>query len=276
MAISANPIDSVGGREVVYLRNESNSSGVAWGAVIGGAFVAAGLYLALLALGAGFGLSVISPWSTGSHIPGGVAAIIWLLIMEVVSSGFGGYLTGRLRTKWAQIHTDEVYFRDTANGFLSWAVAFVVSAGLLASATAFMAGGSLDSPVAIQAASTAPNAYYVDELMRDDPAPADPASLAVRGVAERIFDNDLHNGLLLTADQDYLAQVVAQRTRISPADASKRVTDVFTQAQLNESAARKTTAHILLWLFVSCILGAFSASFAATIGGRQRDHVPAV
>ena len=40
--------------------------------------------------------------------------------------------TGRLRTKWALIHTDEVYFRDTANGFLAWAVALVISVTFLA------------------------------------------------------------------------------------------------------------------------------------------------
>src|SRR5438128_1913183 len=123
---------------------EAHSSGVSWGAVIGGAFVAAALYLILLALGAGFGLSAVSPWSniglTASTAS--ALAIAWLVIIEIIASAFGGYLTGRLRTKWTLIHGDEVYFRDTANGFLAWAVALVVSVAFLASAAASMAGSA--------------------------------------------------------------------------------------------------------------------------------------
>ncbi|MEO8028503.1 MAG: hypothetical protein ABI823_18625, partial [Bryobacteraceae bacterium] len=123
---------------------DSKSSGVSWGAVMGGAFVAAAFCFILLALGAGFGLSVVSPWSgaRASAAAVGTAAIVWLILSEVIASGLGGYLTGRLRTKWAQVHTHEVYFRDTANGFLSWAVALVVSVTLLGSAAAFMMGGA--------------------------------------------------------------------------------------------------------------------------------------
>src|SRR5579859_6086310 len=130
--------------EAVSPNREAHSSGVSWGAVIGGAFDASALYLILLALGAGFGLSMVSPWPsvgvTASTV--GTIALIYLVFIEIVASAFGGYLTGRLRTKWTLIHTDEVFFRDTANGFLSWAVALVVSAALLASAAASMAGSA--------------------------------------------------------------------------------------------------------------------------------------
>ena len=117
---------STEGRPMIAL---SDSSGVSWGAVIGGAFVGAAFSLILLALGAGLGLSAVSPWSNVgvSASTVGIAAIVWLMVIEIIASGLGGYLTGRLRTKWTQIHTDEVYFRDTANGFLAWAVALVIS-----------------------------------------------------------------------------------------------------------------------------------------------------
>src|ERR1035437_545242 len=103
------------------VRNEAHSSGVSWAAVIGGAFVAAALSLILLALGAGLGLSSVSPWSNvgASASTISTAAIAWLILMQVISSSMGGYLAGRLRTKWANIHTNEVYFRDTAHGFLA-------------------------------------------------------------------------------------------------------------------------------------------------------------
>jgi hypothetical protein len=89
------------GREGTVNR-ESHSTGVSWEAVIGGVFVISALYLILLALGAGFGLSAVSPWSNvgASASAAGAVAIAWLIIIEIIASAFGGYLTGRLRTKW--------------------------------------------------------------------------------------------------------------------------------------------------------------------------------
>src|SRR5579862_7355980 len=149
---------------------EANSSGVSWGAVIGGAFVAAALYLILLALGAGFGLSAVSPWTNAgiSAETAGAAAIVWLILTEVIASAMGGYLTGRLRTKWALIHTDEVFFRDTANGFLSWALALVLSVGFLASAAASMSGVAMQGAAGGEgiASSASVAAYFTDSMFR--------------------------------------------------------------------------------------------------------------
>ena len=125
-------------------KSETYSSGVSWAAVIGGAFTGAALSLILLALGTGLGLSSVSPWSnTGASASTiGKAAIAWLIFTQVAASALAGYLAGRLRTKWATIHTDEVYFRDTANGFLAWAVGIVITAAFLASAATSMIGGA--------------------------------------------------------------------------------------------------------------------------------------
>src|ERR1700730_10645169 len=119
-------------------RDEANSAGVSWPAVIGGAAVSASLALILLSLGTGLGFGSISPWShAGANASAaGKAAIAWLIVTQILASAMGPYLAGRLRTKWVNVHTDEVYFRDTANGFLVWAVSLVITAGLLASATA--------------------------------------------------------------------------------------------------------------------------------------------
>src|SRR5664279_88712 len=123
--------------------DDSNSSGVSWGAVVAGAFVAAALSLALLALGTGIGLSAVSPWTNAGASAAriGRTAIVWLVLMQLIASSVGGYLAGRLRTKWVNIHTHEVYFRDTAHGFLAWAVALVMTAAFLTSAAAAMVGG---------------------------------------------------------------------------------------------------------------------------------------
>lgn len=259
---------------------ESPTSGVSWGAVIGGAFAAAALYLILLALGAGLGLSALSPWSNvgASASTVGGAAIVWMILIEFIASALGGYLTGRLRTKWAAIHTDEVYFRDTANGFLAWAVALVISVTFLASAATFMVGGITQVGAAEEAAGPAvdPNAYYVDTLFRSDRLDSANGDVSAQVQAEHILANALRQNQLPPSDQLYLAQLTAAKTGIGLPEAQQRVTDVFAQARQAEDIARKFTAHLLLWFFLALLIGAFGASYAATIGGRQRDHVKAV
>src|ERR1700694_5944333 len=145
------------------VRNEASSSGVSWAAVIGGAAVAAATSLILLALGTGVGLSSVSPWSNAgaSASAVGKTAIVWLIFSQIIASAMGGYLAGRLRTKWVSIHTDEVYFRDTAHGFLVWAVGLVITAAFLASAGTSLVGRAAQvGATALSAAD--PNAYFVD------------------------------------------------------------------------------------------------------------------
>jgi hypothetical protein len=254
---------------------------VSWAAVLAGAFVAAALSLILLALGAGLGLSSVSPWSNIGASASTVhrTAIIWLAVMEVISSAMGGYIAGRLRTKWASIHTDEVYFRDTAHGFLSWCVALVVTAGLLTSAATYMVGGAASAAGGAGMAASGnaqginPDEYFVDTLFRSESVPPDANAGAVRGEAAIIFARALADGQLEGDDKTYLDHLVAARTGLSEPDADKRVSAVFADAQETADGARKTVAHALLWIFVCLLIGAFCASFAATIGGRQRDHV---
>src|ERR1700677_2773597 len=128
------------------IKNEAYSSGVSWPAVFAGAFAAAALSLILLALGTGLGFSAVSPWAnSGASAPAmGGAAIVWLILMQIIAWGMGGYLAGRLRTKWTAIHTDEVYFRDTAHGFLVWGVGTVLTAAFLASAAAAVDDGGAE------------------------------------------------------------------------------------------------------------------------------------
>ncbi|SDE98227.1 hypothetical protein [Terriglobus roseus] len=257
---------------------EANASGVSWSAVFAGAFVTAALVLILLALGAGLGLSSVSPWSnTGVSASGiGHSAIMWLIVMEILSSAMGGYLAGRLRTKWTSVHTDEVYFRDTAHGFLAWSTALVVTAAFLATAATTMVGASVSSKgdaEKVSGSAYSSFAYFVDSLFRNSGAKTDPVGNAIRSEVALIFANGLQKGSLPTEDQAYLEQVVSTQTGISPQDAKQRVSNAFTNAQQSADELRKATAHSLLWTFLALLIGAFSASFAATVGGRQRDRV---
>ena len=260
-----------------------HSAGVSWPAVMGGAFVTAAISLILLSLGTGLGLSSISPWTnTGASASTiGAAAIVWVIMMQLIASAMGGYLAGRLRTKWVSIHSDEVYFRDTAHGFLAWAVAVVITAAFLASAAASMAGGAMQAgaPATATGAAAMANdadAYFVDMLLRSDhPSTAGNDSL-VRAEFGHIFAHALLHNDLPAADQAYLAQLVSARTGLNPADADKRVSDVVAQARQAADTARKAAAHLSLWIFVALLVGAFSASLSATFGGSQRDHVVVV
>jgi hypothetical protein len=252
-----------------------NASTVSWAAIAAGAFVAAALSLVLLSLGAGLGLSSVSPWnragspSTGAH----AAAIVWLIVNEIVSSAMGGYLAGRLRTKWVGVHTDEVYFRDTAHGFLAWSVAVVMTVSFMASASVAMVG---DSPISTRPAGDA-NQYFVDSLFRSGSVSKSGDDAAIRAEAGRVLVHPLSSKeQMSTADRNYLAQLVATQTGLSEPAAQNRVANVLTDATQALENDRKAAAHLLLWIFIALLIGAFSASFAATIGGRQRDHVKTI
>ncbi|HDZ16285.1 MAG TPA: hypothetical protein ENH61_02785, partial [Methylophaga aminisulfidivorans] len=113
----------------------NNDSSVSWAAIFSGAITAAAMTLLLLILGFGLGFSVISPWQDEglSMEVIGISTIVWLTITQILASGLGGYIAGRLRTRWVGIHLDESYFRDTAHGLISWAVATLIVATLVVS-----------------------------------------------------------------------------------------------------------------------------------------------
>jgi len=282
---------------------ETKRSGVSWGAIFAGAVAAAALSLILALLGTGLGFSTLSPYEDHSAVVMGVTTILWISLTSIVASGIGGYMAGRLRVKWSTVHTDEVYFRDTAHGLLAWAVATLLTAALFGSAVtsaisgAASAGGGIakTAVTAGAAAGTAatkdsnaganldPGAYFTDMLMRTD-KPVTDANADPRAEVGRIFATSIRNGSLAADDRTYLAQTVAARTGMAPADAEKRVDDVY--ARMNAAAkkakavakdaadkARKAAATAALWLTVSLLLGAFVASLAATFGGRLRDNV---
>ncbi|MFC5757453.1 hypothetical protein [Rhizobium sp. GCM10022189] len=276
---------------------ESSKPAIAWGPIFGGGLAATGMTLILLLLGSGVGLTMVSPWSgeSSSAATVGVTAAIWLVVVQWLSSALGGYLTGRLRTKWAAIHTDEVFFRDTAHGFLSWALATVFVAGFLASSLTSLAGAGASAAgqaaMAAGAAGTAaaassdapdgPTAYFTDALLRprnvagragenDGAAAAEISRILLQGAAS----DGVPDG-----DRTYIAGIVAARTGLSEADARARVDTVLKQiddakaaARAAADEARKAAATSALIGSLSLLVGAFIAAAAAAFGGRQRDE----
>jgi hypothetical protein len=278
-------------------------SAASWPAIFAGAFVAASVSLVLLALGSGLGFASISPWP--SHGVSGttfaVTAAIWLIVMQWVSSAFGGYITGRLRRRWVGTHSHEVFFRDTAHGLVTWAVATVaVAATLATSAFSVFEGGvrgaSSGATAAVQGvaqsagmgagAGMSPShmgegpGYSVDKLFRSTGSGAGGASTSdPRVEAGHIVANAWSSGAVSDADRSYLAQLVVARTGLSPADAEKRVDEFVndaleTQAKAKAAAdtARKAAAQTAIYTALAMLVGAFIASVSAALGGRLRDE----
>jgi hypothetical protein len=274
---------------------ESSKTAISWGPIIAGAVAATGVTLILLLLGSGVGLTMVSPWSgeSSSAATVGVSAAIWLVLVQWLSSALGGYLTGRLRTKWAAVHTNEVFFRDTAHGFISWALATVFVAGFLASSLASLAGaGASAAATSAGAAGTAAAAsaadgsnlstsYFTDALLRPNQVSARAGNDDGAATAEisRILLQGAVNGQVPDGDKTYVASIVAARTGLSEADARarvdavlKQIDDAKTAAKQAADKARKAAATTALIGAVSLLVGAFIASAAAALGGRQRDE----
>lgn len=293
---------SSSGNYSTAVQESASASGVSWGAIFAGAAGAAALSLILVLLGFGLGFSAVSPWSdSGISAKGlGISTIVWLAVTQIIASGLGGYIAGRLRVKWSNMHGDEVYFRDTAHGFLAWAVATLVTATLVVSSVSSVVSGGVQAGASVasgaagamtQATGSAASntnsqevGYFVDSLFRGD-SPAAVSDDAAQGVVFRIFARSLNNdGQLSAEDRTYLAQMIAQRTNLSQADAERRVDQVYGQAhQALDNAkiaaknaadtASKVAAWTSLWMFIALLCGAFFASLAATFGGRRRDAV---
>jgi hypothetical protein len=255
-------------------------AGVSWPAIVAGAVVSCALTLVVLAFGLGLGLSVVSPWS-GAGVSASTFKIgtgLYMIVVAMLSSSIGGYLAGRLRSGWAGVHTDEVYFRDTAHGFIAWALATVLGAILLASPASSLisgtAGGLAQSASTTSARQSGPMDSYTDALLRsDNPGTANNANVQEsRGEVTRLLVSDFRAGRdLKPADREYVSKLVAARTGLSQADADKRVNEVVTQAKADLDATRKATAQLAFWLTASLLVGAFCASLAATEGGGLRD-----
>jgi hypothetical protein len=288
------PSDLAHGVRPEGANRESSMPAVSWAAIFAGAFASAAISLLLLILGSGLGLSSVSPWpgSGASVTTFTVVAAIWLIIVQWLSSGLGGYLSGRMRTKWADLHSDEVLFRDTVHGFMAWAVAAVLSAILIASAASsvasggtHMAGSALSgaASTATQAASQsgsggAAQDYAIDTLFRSDHPSANTSDQDAKAEAGRIVARDVANGSMPDGDKMYLAQLVSAKTGASQDDARKRVDDMVAQAQDAAQKAkqaadqtRKATATASYYTFFSMLVGAFIASVAGGLGGRHRD-----
>jgi hypothetical protein len=280
---------------------QSTASAVSWGAIIAGAVVAVATTVLLSMLAAGLDLASVSPWADQgvSTQSAAVMTAIGLIVIQWVAALSGGYITGRLRTRWVGTHTHEVFFRDTAHGFTTWALATVLVFSVVGSAGASLLGaiGHGATTVTASSASAASSAavsaagahtgslepYDLDTLFRSTSTTgaAPGAGNDSRAQAGRILEKALVTGDLPATDRAYLAQVIAAQTGISNDDAQHRVDDAFAQAKVAQTkareaadTARKAAALAATLTALSLLVGAFIASVSAALGGRLRDLHP--
>jgi hypothetical protein len=248
-----------------------------------GAVVALALTIVLIWFGAALGLSTVSPWSQNpSPTTFKIATGLYLVVTAMISSAIGGHIAGRLRSSWdTGVHAHEIYFRDTANGFVSWALATVVAAVLLASAATTVAGtaaGGLaqGTASAVTSQASGPAAIYVDQLLRPGAGSTPAASQSAdgnRAELSRLLIASLRSGKDMSQDdRAYVAQIVSQQTGLPQADAQKRVDDTINGAKQTLESTRKATMQLAYWIVASLLIGAFSASIAAGEAGGFRDR----
>ncbi len=257
-----------------------NTSAVSWGAIAAGATANAVLTLLLLSFGVGVGLTVISPWGGGpSPTTFKIGIGIYLIVVAMIASAVGGHIAGRLRTRWMGLHTDEIFFRDTAHGFLAWAFAAIVGFAILsAPATLITGGGASGAAQPAQRSAmtaTSPGDRYVDHLVRRDTAAPQPASAddATRGELSRYLTGATVPGVVSAQeDRADAVRLIAARSGVSETDADARLDATLMRMKSDLDAARKATSSMALWLTGSLLLGAFASSLAATEGGRVRDR----
>ena len=278
-------------------------SAASWPSIVAGAFVAAASTVVLVALGSGIGFASVSPWpDRGASLTSfAVTTAIWLIVTQWLSAALGGYLAGRLRTRWIGTHPHEVFFRDTAHGLITWAVATILVVAVGAStfrsaagaagraanagATAAMMAGPGSAGGTMSANPAAPNAnspvspYEIDKLYRTSNFGGIALLADARVETAHIAANVFATGSISSADRAYLVEQVAARTGASQADAQARVDSfvaALTQAQeklkAEADAARKAAAEASIYLALSMLIGAFIASVAAALGGRIRDE----
>ena len=284
-----------------------------WGAIFAGAVVAVSLSLILLTLGAGLGFASVSPWSDQGLSASAftVASTIWLIVTQWLSAAAGGYIAGRLRHRWLATHTHEVFFRDTAHGLVTWAVATLFATAVVAGSATSVLGGAVHAVGRTAAAggetaatmgrselrgernSIGPDSigapsfvYDLDKLFRGNASSNSTGNGQDHAAADDAREQVMHigttiamSGAVSDEDRQYIAYLVATKAGISTDEAKQRVNtfiqsvkDASEQAKAVVDEARKSAATAALYTALALLIGAFIASVSAAIGGRLRDE----
>lgn len=238
----------------------ADASAVSWAAIFAGAAAAVAASLTLFALAAGLDLVPPRPFSGTVAASSAMLAALALVGSQWIAAALGGYLTGRLRTRWAATPTREVLFRDSAHGFITWCVATVfMASGLVAAASAVVGTRSHAGIVVYGQPAIRVGLGESPALSTLMTAPAVPRAY----------------GELVLPDGPGSAAAVQARPGAARAGQSPRwqLRELRVAAAAPRAAQESAAAGSMLTA-LSMVIGAIIASVSAVLGGRQRDLHP--
>jgi hypothetical protein len=273
---------------------------VEWSPVIAGAVLASAISFVLLTFGAAIGLSATSPWPHAAVSPQVVAtlAVLWALVQQIGAFMVGGYIAGRMRTRWSEAAQHEVEFRDGLHGGLVWALGVVIGAALLLAGAGAAARTGIDLAKTAAATSTSnPFETVIDAMMRptsvaqaapaasSPPAATAPATGArpqaqaaqpvgeeTRAEIARVLAGAVASGSLSEQNRTYLVQLVSQRSGVPQQEAEKRVNEAINAAREAVDKARRAAILTGLITAVGLVVSFAAAWWAAQKGGQHRDN----
>lgn len=252
---------------------------IQWSSVIAGALAAGAMSFILVSFGVAIGLGVSSASPSWRDASAALALLsgLYLIIQAIISFGFGGYIAGRTARPapaLAKIE-DEAERRDGVHGLMSWALAVLIGAMLLA----ILGAAALDRSPMRSGAGTATSAepllsYELDKLFRAPRRPPNTDLREARAEAGRILMTSSSHSGVSTDDRTYLVQQVAAVTGLAAPDAERRVDAAIVQSQAAINRARRSSVIVAFSVAAAALIGAAVAWAAAVAGGRHRDGEP--
>jgi hypothetical protein len=246
-----------------------------WGPAFCGAVVAAAAFFVLMTFASAIGLAVTSVSPTWRDTSVGLTVLsgAWVLFSAIGSFALGGYIAGRIRTRW-EAPVDEIHFRDGLHGLLTWGLGVIIGVALTWSAAATLSLATKPNTTAAPSSARTGEpgflAFELDRLFRSDRLTA--ASEADRAEAGRIIETTLGHQSVAPDDYNYLVRLVSARTGLAQADAEKRTLNTFAEAHTAATRARRSAVILAFTLAAALVAAAGAAWAAAREGGRHRDE----
>ena len=252
---------------------------IQWSSVLAGAFAAGAMSFILVSFGVAIGLGVSSASPTWRDASVALALLsgLYLIIQAIISFGFGGYIAGRTARPAPPLAAieDDGERRDGLHGLMSWALAVLIGAALLA----IIGAAAIDRSPTRSGAGNATSAepllsYELDKLFRAPRRPPNTDMRDARAEAGRILMTSSSHSGVSADDRTYLVQQVAALTGLAAPDSERRVDAAIAQSQTAISRARRNSVMIAFSVAVAALIGAAVAWAAAVAGGRHRDGDP--
>ncbi len=128
--------------------------------MLGGTAVAGAMSIVLLQFGVGVGVAAATPTlDDGSASWSVLVAGLWVALVALVSASAGGYIAGRMRSRWGDAVEAEAEFRDGVHGLVVWGVSTIV-VGIAAALIAALSAAGMD------VAASAADRDVSDEVLR--------------------------------------------------------------------------------------------------------------